>query len=189
MRSPRPLLLLPLVAALGGACAAARVTPRPAHGTYDPAQAKRTTERALEAVAARGFELAFHDAPRGLILTRTREGQATCGLNECLTRDTLVIRLEEGRAVAVLSRQLFDVALRSWEPPREPSDLDAVEADEVALLAAFLAEPPKLRASREGESCASAENCEAGLACESRRCRVPKPSSPSSRLPAVGNKR
>jgi hypothetical protein len=188
MRTP-PLPLLAPIAALAAAlgCAAPRVTPRPAHGVFDP-KAKGTTERAVEAVKAKGFELAFHDTSRGLILTQTREGQVACGMNECLTRDTLVLRLENGHAVAVLSRQLFDGALRSWEPPRTPGDLDAVEADEVALLAAFLAEPPTLRQSREGESCASGENCEAGLTCDSRRCRAPRVSSPTGRLPAADKK-
>jgi hypothetical protein len=183
-RPRRPLLaLLPLLAALA-ACATARVAPRPAHGTFPASQAKATTAGALEAVKARGFELAFHDAKRGLILTRTREGQASCGSSECLTRDTFVLRLEEGRAVVVLSRQIFDAALRSWEPPRSPADLDDVEADELALLKAFLAEPPALRLSRAGESCAAPENCEAGLTCEGRRCRAPKASSPAARPPA-----
>lgn len=186
-RPRRPLLpLLPLLALLGAldGCATPRVAPRPAHGTFPPSQAKGTTAGALEAVKARGFELAFHDAKRGLILTRTREGQASCGPTECLTRDTFVLRLEEGRAVAVLSRQIFDAALRSWEPPRTSADLDAVEADELALLKAFLAEPPALRLSRAGESCVAPENCEAGLACEGRRCRPPKASSPAARPPA-----
>jgi hypothetical protein len=80
--------------------------------------------------------------------------------------------------VAVLSRQLFDASLRTWITPRDPADLDAVEADEVGLLAAFLAQPPVLRQSREGESCAAAENCERGLACDGRRCRAPRASSP-----------
>jgi hypothetical protein len=186
---PRPLLaLLPLLAWLG-ACAGARVTPRPAHGTFDPAQGKQTTDRALAVLKERGFELAFHDALRGLILTRTREGQVACGPSECLTRDTYVVRLEKGSAAAVLSRQLFDDSLRAWEAPRAPRDLDAVEQDEVALLASFLAEPPTLRASRAGESCVATENCESGLICESRRCRAPKASSPAPRVPAAPNKR
>lgn len=180
----RPFLaLLPLLSALG-ACAGARLTPRPAHGTFDPAQGKQTTDRALAALQERGFELAFHDAQRGLILTRTREGQASWGGNEWLTRDTYVVRIEKGSAAAVLTRQLFDDALRAWEAPRAPGDLDAVEADEVALLASFLAERPTLRASRAGESCVASENCESGLACESRRCRAPKASSPPPRVPA-----
>lgn len=187
MRTRTLLAVLPLLASLG-ACAGARVTARPAHGSFDPAQAKQTTDRALAALKERGFELAFHDAQRGLILTRTREGQAVCGVNECLTRDTYVVRLEKGSAAAVLSRQLFDDALRAWEPPRAPRDLDAVEQDEVALLASFLAEPPTLRASRAGEPCAATENCESGLACESRRCRAPKASSPPARLPAGRSK-
>jgi hypothetical protein len=120
MRTTRQLLMLAALAAVAAACAAPRATPRPAHGTFDPAQAKRTTAGALETVAKRGFELAFHDAPRGLILTRTKEGQAPCGRTECLVRDTYVIRLEEGHAVAVLTRQLFDAALRAWEPPAIP---------------------------------------------------------------------
>ncbi|HSN13243.1 MAG TPA: hypothetical protein VLT61_01340 [Anaeromyxobacteraceae bacterium] len=174
---------------LAAACATPRVTPRPAHASFDPLQSKATTNRALEAVKARGYELAFHDAARGLILTRTREGQVACGLNECLARDTLILRLDAGRAVAVLSRQLFDPSLRYWEAPRQPADLDAVEADEVALLQAFLAEPPTLRLSREGEPCAGKENCERGLACESRRCRAAGASTPPARLPAPGEKR
>lgn len=183
---PIAALLAPLalLSALASACAAPRVTPRPAHGAFEPLTAKATTERALQAVKARGFDLAFHDAARGLILTRTREGQVACSMGECLTRDTLIVRLEGGRAVAVLSRQLFDPSLRFWEPPRSPADLDAVEADEVALLAAFLAEPPTLRLSRDGESCAGEGNCERGLSCENRRCHSPKASSPAPRLPA-----
>lgn len=187
MRTAR-LTLLPLVAAALAACATPRVAPRPAHGSYDAGQAKRTTEAALEAVKARGFDLAFHDALRGLILTRTREGQAPCGVNECLTRDTYVIRLEDGRATAVLSRQLFDSALRSWDVPRDPADLDAVEADEVAMLKAFLEKSPELRLSREGESCAGPENCAAGLSCDGRRCRNPSASTPASRVPAARTK-
>jgi hypothetical protein len=183
--TPSTGLLVLLVAA---ACATPRVTPRPAHASFDPLQAKDTTARALEAVKARGYELAFHDAARGLILTRTREGQVACGLNECLARDTLILRLDGGRAVAVLSRQLFDPSLRFWEAPRQPADLDAVEADEVSLLQAFLAGPPTLRLSREGEPCAGAENCERGLACENRRCRAPGASTPRARLPAPGDK-
>ena len=112
-----------------------------------------------------------------------------CGLNECLTRDTFVVRLEDGRATAVLTRQLFDSALRAWESPHDAADLDTVEADEVALLKAFLSEPPSLRLSRSGESCASAENCESGLACEGRRCRAATPSSPAARVPAAQKKR
>src|SRR5512133_1592797 len=164
--TPRNALIALLLAV---ACATPRVTPRPAHASFDPLQSKATTDRALEAVRARGYELAFHDAARGLILTRTREGQVTCGLNECLARDTLILRLDAGRAVAVLSRQLFDPSLRYWEAPRQP---------------AFLAEPPTLRLSREGEPCAGRENCERGLACESRRCRAAGASTPPARLPA-----
>jgi hypothetical protein len=185
----RPLLtLLPLLSALGG-CAGARVTPRPAHGTFDPAQSERTTARALAALKERGFELAFHDAQRGLILTRTREGQASWGGSEWLTRDTYVVRIEKGSVAAVLTRQLFDDALRSWEAPRAPRDLDAVEEDEVTLLGSFLAERPTLRASRAGESCVATENCESGLTCESRRCRAPRASSPAPRVPAAPRKR
>ncbi|HSM92849.1 MAG TPA: hypothetical protein VLT47_08150 [Anaeromyxobacteraceae bacterium] len=180
--------LLALLFALSTACATPRVVPRPAHGVYDPGQGKATTARALAEVAARGFQLAFHDAARGLILTRTREGQAACGAGDCLARDTYVLRLDGGHAVAVLSRQIFDPSLRYWEGPRLPADLDAVEADEVALLHAFLAEPPVLRLSRDGEPCADAGNCERGLACESRRCRAPGASSPQRRLPASPTK-
>jgi hypothetical protein len=188
---PIAALLAPLalLSVLASACAAPRVTPRPAHGTFDPVTAKATTERALQALKERGFELAFHDAARGLILTRTREGQAACGMGECLTRDTLILRLEGGHAVAVVTRQLFDPSLRFWEPPRTPAELDTVEADEVALLRAFLAEPPTLRLSRDGESCAGEGNCERGLSCENRRCRTPKASSPAPRLPTTPAKR
>ncbi len=180
---------LALLGCLAASCAAPRVTPRPAHGAFDQLTAKATTERALQAVKERGFELAFYDAPRGLILTRTREGQVACGIGECLGRDTLILKLEGGHAVAVLSRQLFDPSLRFWDAPRAPADLDTVEADEVALLAAFLAEPPTLRLSRDGESCAGEANCERGLACENRRCRDRAASSPTHRLPAKPDKR
>jgi hypothetical protein len=188
MRSTtHPLRLVALLASLA-ACATARTSPRPAHGRFDPTQGKGIAAGALQAVKAAGFDLAFHDAQRGLILTRTREGQAACGRGECLTRDTFVVRLEAGGATAVLSRQVFDDALRAWESPRSAADLDAVEADEVALLRAFLAEPPVLRLSRSGESCSGPEHCEAGLACEGRRCRATRASSPASRVPAAGSK-
>lgn len=188
MRPARHDLLLTLLAC-GVACAAPRLTARPAHGTYDPAQGSRVTAGAISALTERGFELAFHDAKRGLILTRQREGQARWGGSEWLARDTFVIRLEEGRASAVLSRQLFDAALRAWEAPRDAAELDAVEAEEVGLLSAFLSQPPSLRPSRAGEPCASDESCESGLTCDSRRCRAPRASTPPARVPAPSTKR
>lgn len=181
-------LLAPIAALAAGCAGAPRTTARPAHGAFDPAQARRATDQAIDALKARGFELAFSDAKRGLILTRQREGQARCGASECLARDTFVVRLERGNATAVLSRLLFDAALRTWVSPHEPDDLDAVEADEVALLSAFLQAPPTLRRSRAGESCADSDSCDPGLRCENRRCSAPRASTPDGRLPAARTK-
>lgn len=182
-------LIFPAIALLACGCATARVAPRPAHGKFNPATGAATAKRALQEVTKRGFDVAFNDTARGLILTKTRENQAPCGESSCLARDTLVLRLEGGNAVAVLSRRLFDPALRVWDVPRDPAALDAVEADQKGLLAAFLPEPPVLRLSHDGESCADDANCDAGLRCENRRCKLPGASSRSQRLPDSAPKR
>jgi hypothetical protein len=170
----RPTAALAIALALGAGCAAPRVTARPAHGTFAPDKATEIRARAVEDLRGRGYAIAFNDAMRGMILTQQLEGQATCGLSSCLSRDAVLLRFDKGMAIALIQRDLFDPALRQWDPPRDPPSLDAVEADELALLAAFsafLAEPPTLRLSRDGESCLVDGQCERALECQNRRCR------------------
>lgn len=163
-------LLLPLLAALI-CCAPARAIRRPAHASFDKSGFDSTWERALEVLHAEGYELSFSDRARGILLTAERELQAPCGDAQCLSRETVSLRVGPGtKAMLSVHRTRWDQASASFVEGFEPRSVEAVEKTEAALLAAITGGATELRLARDGESCATDSECEAGLACKSRKC-------------------
>ncbi len=173
-------LALAVVTAAG--CAGPKVQ-RPAHGAVDRATRRESWTRALEAVEQRGFTVRFQDPSLGVLVTSERELQAPCGETTCLAKETLYVRQQDGRAVAYLSRTMWDSALRTWSGPSTSDDIAAVEKEQLAIMKDVADGDLELRASRAGEPCSTDDECERGLACASRRCGAPedKPAKPRRR--------
>jgi hypothetical protein len=175
----RPLAAVLAVAAIAG-CAGPKVQ-RPAHGTFARTTRPEMWARALEAVEQRGFAVRFQDASLGVLVTSEREVQAPCGETTCLAKETLYLRQEDGRAVAYLSRAMWDSAVRTWSAPATPRDVAAVEKEQLAIMKDIADAGLELRASRTGEPCSTDDECERGLACGARRCGPPEKAPPKKR--------
>jgi hypothetical protein len=165
-------LSLALAAVLASACAGPAVQ-RPAHGTYDQGTKREAWGRALEAVERRGFKVQFQDVSLGVLVTSERELQAPCGDTTCLAKETLYVRQQDGRAVAYLSRSMWDATLRTWSAPSAGGDIAAVEKEQMSIMRDVADGDLQLRASRRGEPCSTDDECERGLACSARRCAAP----------------
>jgi hypothetical protein len=164
-------------ALLALACAAAKVERRPAYGAFAKEAYDDTWRRSLKALEAQGYELEMQDQGRGILVTKERELQAPCGLEICLSRERVYLRLTSGgQAIANLLREHWDVAARRWTPSADPASIAAVEKTQSDLLAGFVKEGKvTLRKSGLDEPCTGDEECDKGLACSARRCaKAPK---------------
>lgn len=166
----RRLSLLAAVAAAVGCAASGPAQRRPVHGSFPSAALPATWERALEVVRAEGYEVGFADEARGIVVTKERELQAPCGEEQCLAREAVFLRLGGGQAMLSIHRETWDQASRRWLASADARGVEAVEAAERALLEAITGGRAELRLAREGESCGSAPECQAGLGCVERRC-------------------
>ena len=129
-------LLLPLLAALF-CCAPAHVIRRPAHGSFASPSFDATWERALEVLRAEGYELGFSDRARGILLTGERELQAPCGDAQCLSRETVSLRLAPGgQATLSVRRTHWDQTSSTFTEGFDRRGVESVEKAEAALLAA-----------------------------------------------------
>ncbi len=164
----RPLLLA--ATALLGCAASGPLQRRPAHGAFPPAAREATWARAQEVVRAEGYEVGFADQARFIVVTKERELQAPCGEEQCLARESVFLRLGDGRAMLSIHRETWDQATRRWLAVSEPGGVERVEAAERAMLHAITGGGAELRLAREGEGCGHDAECERGLACSQRRC-------------------
>jgi len=160
-----------LAATLALACAASGpVQRRPVHGPYAAAGQAATWERALEVLRAEGYEVGMADAERYIVVTRERELQSPCGEAQCLSRESVFLRLTEGQAVLSIHRENWDQATRRWQDAEDARGVAAVEVAQQTLLRAITGGRADLRLARKGEGCGSDAECEKGLACAERRC-------------------
>ncbi len=166
MRRPLPFALAALLA-----CAASGpLQRRPAHGAFPPAALEATWARAQEVVHAEGYAVGFADASRFILVTKERELQAPCGEEQCLARESVFLRLADGRAMLSIHRETWDQATRRWLPVSGARGVARIEAAERAMLHAVTGGGAELRLAREGEGCGHDAECERGLACAQRRC-------------------
>ncbi len=147
---------------------------RPAHASYEEKTKREIWARAVEAATKRGFDLGFADPSLGVLVTKEREGQAQCGETACLAREALYLRLENGHAVANLSRTTWDPTLRSWSPPADPAGIRALEKEQMVILKEIADSDFEVRVSRKGEPCNAGSECEKGLICVRRKCAEPE---------------
>lgn len=171
---PATIALIALAALVGGCATTGPARPpvgRPAQAACSTSAREATWARALEVIGGRGDEVRLADPARGILVTAPREVQATCGERTCLARDILRLRIDGGRAQLVLDRRLFDDTLRAYVPPQDQAAVNAVEAEEFAVLRAIIGAQPELRTSRRGEHCSEDAECDRGLACDGRECR------------------
>jgi len=160
-----------LLLALSIACAGAPSVRRPAHGEFAVASRAAVWEKALAVLSAEGYELGLADPERGIVITTERELQAPCGADQCLSKETLFLRLGAGgEAQLSLERSHWDQAELRFAPASDARSIEAVERTEAALLRAITGRGAELRLARSGESCGIDAECEPGLACRQRRC-------------------
>jgi len=164
--------LLPLLALCAAACASSGAAGRrPAHGGFARAAYDATWERAIEVMRAEGYEVGLADRQRGILMTLEKELQATCGDQQCLSRESVSVRLgSDGQASLSIHRQVWSLAKGDYADAGDRRSVEAVERAQASLLSAITGGPADLRLSRRGESCADEGECQKGLACRERRC-------------------
>jgi hypothetical protein len=163
-------LLLPLLAA-ALSCAADRPLRRPVHGAFAGASFDATWDRALEVLRAEGYEIGLADRARGILMTGERELQAPCGEAQCLSRESVFLRLApSGQATLSIRRSRWNPAEGAFGEGTDRRSVEATERDQQALLAAITRGSTELRLARRGESCGADAECERGLACQARKC-------------------
>jgi hypothetical protein len=172
MRRSLPTLLL----LCASACASGPPVRRPVHGDFPKAGHAAVWERALEVLRAEGYEVGIADRQRGILLTQERELQSACGDQQCLSRESVSVRLgADGQASLSIHRQSWSLERRAFAEPTDRRSLEAIERAQVSLLAAITGGGTELRLSRRGEPCADEGECEKGLACRERRCAPREP--------------
>jgi hypothetical protein len=172
--NPRPVALgVAASIALAGllaACSAGRPALRPAYGVLPSGHRESAWSRAQSLLREREDEIALGDPQRGVLVTRPREREASCGPAPCRVRDVLHLRIEDGRAAATLDRLVRDPTAGGWRAPSSAAEVAAVVADERFVLERLLASRIEVRYGRPGEACSAASDCEDELTCVSRRC-------------------
>jgi hypothetical protein len=164
--------LLPLLVLCAAACASSGAAGRrPAHGGFARTAYDATWERALEILHAEGYEVGLADRQRGILMTMERELQAPCGEQQCLSRESVSLRLgTDGSATLSIHRQQWNLERRAFAEASDPRSVEAVERAQASLVQAITGRSADLRLSRKGESCADEGECEKGLGCYERRC-------------------
>jgi hypothetical protein len=145
--------------------------PRPAMAQLTVVDRDAAWAAALRVFGERGDDVQLADPARGLLVTAPKELQAPCGVRTCLARDTVQVWIGGTQAQLVIERRIFDDAVRAFLPPQDEAAVQAVERDQVALLAQIAGGSPELRLSRAGEHCGFASECDAGLRCVAARCQ------------------
>lgn len=162
------LVLLAVSTACASSGAAGR---RPAHAGFARNAYDATWERAIEVLHAEGYEVGLADRQRGILMTVERELQAACGDQQCLSRESVSLRLgTDGAASLSIHRQQWSLEKKDFAPSADPRSIAAVERAQASLLSAITGGSADLRLSRKGETCADEGECEKGLACRERRC-------------------
>jgi len=160
-----------LLLASSMACAGGAAVRRPAHGEFAPSSRDAVWEKALAVLRAEGYELAIADSELGVLISTERELQSPCGTEQCLSRETLFLRLGTGgQAQLSLERSHWDQALGRFARAAGTRSVEAVERTEAALLRAITGRSAELRLSRRGESCGVDAECEPGFFCLQRHC-------------------
>lgn len=169
MRPLAPALLLALLA-----CAAEKPIRRPAHAAAARLDGAEVIRRATAALAGKGYRMGLADPERGVAITFPLELQAACGESTCLARQTVYLRVLEGRATLSVDREYWEPSAHRWEQPDDPAAVAALEADEASLLRELSgAAEVELRRSLASEPCGRENECQRGLACLARRCWTP----------------
>jgi hypothetical protein len=121
------------------AASAERARPHPgARAGFAPPKFEEVFAAAVDLVHDRGLEIAECQEWRGALTTVPVEIDARCGGSTCLARDTTRVKLGYRRARVVVTREVWDAAIRGWREQVDPGTEEELSRTERELVSGMV---------------------------------------------------